>query len=30
MAWLLKLIESGKDTVAKPEFDKRVMTNFIR
>lgn len=30
MAWLLRLIESGKGTVAEPEFDKRVMTSFIR
>ena len=30
MAWLLKLIETGKDTVPLPEDEKRVMTNFIR
>ena len=30
MAWLLKLIEAGKDTVPLPEDEKRVMTNFIR
>ena len=30
MAWLLKLIEAGKDTVPPPEDEKRVMTNFIR
>lgn len=30
MAWLLKLIEAGKDTVPLPENEQRVMTNFIR
>ena len=30
MAWLLKLIEAGKDTVPLPENEKRIMTNFIR
>ena len=30
MAWLLKLIEAGKDTVPLPEDEKRIMTNFIR
>jgi multimeric flavodoxin WrbA len=30
MAWLLKLIEAGKDTVPPPENEQRVMTNFIR
>ena len=30
MAWLLKLIEAGKDTVPPPENEKRIMTNFIR
>ena len=30
MAWLLKLIEAGKNTVPLPEDEKRVMTNFIR
>ncbi len=30
MAWLLKLIEAGRDTVPLPEFEKRLMTNFIR
>lgn len=30
MAWLLKLIEAGKDTVPPPEDEKRVMTSFIR
>ena len=30
MAWLLKLIEAGKDTVPLPENEQRIMTNFIR
>jgi multimeric flavodoxin WrbA len=30
MAWLLKLIEAGRDTVPLPENEQRVMTNFIR
>ena len=30
MAWLLKLIEAGKDTVPLPEDEKRIMTSFIR
>lgn len=30
MAWLLKLIEAGKGTVALPEDEPRVMTSFIR
>ena len=30
MAWLLKLIEAGKDTVPQPENEKRIMTSFIR
>jgi multimeric flavodoxin WrbA len=30
MAWLLKLIEAGRDTVPLPENESRVMTNFIR
>ncbi|NLO97061.1 MAG: flavodoxin family protein [Peptococcaceae bacterium] len=30
MAWLLKLIENGKGTVAGPEQEKKVFTNFIR
>jgi len=30
MAWLLKLIDHGKDSVPLPENEKRVMTNFIR
>lgn len=30
MAWLLKLIEHGKDVLPLPEDEPRVMTNFIR
>ncbi len=30
MAWLLKLIDQGKDSVPLPENEKRIMTNFIR
>ncbi len=30
MAWLLKLIEAGKETVPFPEDEDRVMTHFIR
>ena len=30
MAWLLKLIEAGKDTIPLPENEQRVVTNFIR
>ncbi len=30
MAWTLKLIENGKNTVKEPEKDKKVYTNFIR
>ena len=30
MAWMLKLIENGKDAVAEPEAEKKVATNFIR
>ena len=30
MAWLLKLIDAGRDTVPLPENEQRVMTNFIR
>lgn len=29
MAWLLKCIEAGKDTVPMPEQEKKIMTNFI-
>ncbi len=30
MAWVLKSIEAGKETVPLPEDEARVMTNFIR
>ena len=30
MAWLLKLIDAGKDTLPPPEEEERVITNFIR
>lgn len=30
MAWLMKLVENGKETVAKPEREKKTFTNFIR
>lgn len=30
MAWVLKLVENGKDKVEKPAMERKVMTNFIR
>lgn len=30
MAWLLKLVENGKESIAAPEIEKKVYTNFIR
>ncbi len=30
MAWLLKIIDSGKDSVPFPNEENRIMTNFIR
>lgn len=30
MAWLLKVIDAGKETIPLPEEETRVMTNFIR
>lgn len=30
MAWLLKLIEHGKDVLPLPEDEQRIMTSFIR
>ncbi|NLI53283.1 MAG: flavodoxin family protein [Clostridiales bacterium] len=30
MAWLLKLIDAGKDTLPYPEDEPRILTNFIR
>lgn len=30
MAWLMKLVEFGKDEIKEPEREKKVFTNFIR
>jgi multimeric flavodoxin WrbA len=30
LAWLLKIIEATKDTIPRPEVEKRILTNFIR
>lgn len=30
MAWVLKMIDATKDTISKPESERKVMTNFIR
>ncbi len=30
MAWLLKVVDAGKDTIPLPEAEARVRTNFIR
>ena len=30
MAWLLKLIDAGKETLPPPKDEERVITNFIR
>ncbi len=30
MAWLMKLVENGKDKVPAPDKEKKVFTNFIR
>jgi len=30
MAWVLKMINSTKDEIARPEAERKVMTNFIR
>lgn len=30
MAWLMKLVEAGKDTIKKPEQEKKTFMNFIR
>jgi len=30
MAWLMKLVENGKGTVAEPERENKIYTNFIR
>lgn len=30
MAWLMKLIENGKDTIKAPDLEEKIFTNFIR
>ncbi len=30
MAWLMKLVENGKETVKEPERENKLFTNFIR
>jgi hypothetical protein len=30
MAYLLKLVENGKDKVAEPELERKKYTNFVR
>ena len=30
MAWLLKLVEYGKDTIEAPGKEDKILTNFIR
>ncbi|MCX8034454.1 MAG: flavodoxin family protein [Thermodesulfovibrio sp.] len=30
MAWLLKLVENGKDKITTPERESKIFTNFIR
>lgn len=30
MAWLLKLVDNGKETVEEPELESKIKTNFIR
>ncbi len=30
MAWIMQMIEQTKDTVKRPEPEKKIMTNFIR
>ncbi len=30
MAWLLKLVENGRGTIAPPERAKKIYMNFIR
>lgn len=30
MAWLMKLVAAGKQTVAEPERETKILTNFIR
>jgi multimeric flavodoxin WrbA len=30
MAWLMKLVENGKDSIPAPEKERKVFTNFVR
>lgn len=30
MAWIMKVIENGKDKVKEPEREGKIFTNFIR
>jgi len=30
MAWMLKMIDATKDSIPKPELERKVMTNFVR
>jgi hypothetical protein len=30
MAWVMKLVENGKETVEAPEREKKVFMNFVR
>ncbi|WP_094604993.1 2-amino-4-deoxychorismate dehydrogenase [Sporomusa silvacetica DSM 10669] len=30
MAWLMKLVENGKQTIKEPERENKILTNFIR
>lgn len=30
MAWLMKLVENGKETIKEPERENKIFTNFIR
>jgi len=30
MAWLMKLVDYGKDKIEEPEFEKKISTSFIR
>ncbi|MFA9397296.1 MAG: flavodoxin family protein [Clostridiaceae bacterium] len=30
MAWLMKLVEMGKEKIEEPEIEKKIFTNFIR
>ena len=30
MAWLMKLVENGKDKISEPDAEKKVFTSFVR